>query len=65
MSAVANGLIRRPRPCACGGLMERGVRIGPGIRQRTNVLICWRCAYEEPSAYRRSTNERTTSGARA
>lgn len=48
-----------PRYCRCGeGYLSRGVRIGPGPGERTAVLVCWRCAYEEPSSYGRSHKER-------
>lgn len=62
MSAVDEGLMQRPRYCHCGGVMERAVRIGPDPGRRTNVLICWRCGYEEPSLYGRSANERNRGG---
>lgn len=50
------------RFCRCGATLERGIRIGPAPGQRTDVLICWRCAYEEPSLYGRSQNERCSGG---
>lgn len=47
------------RWCHCGaGYLSQAVRHGPGASQRTNVLICWSCAYEEPSLYGRSRAER-------
>jgi hypothetical protein len=58
MTATASGLKTNPRPCRCGGRMESGVRIGPALGQRTNVLVCFSCAHEEPSLYGRSHYER-------
>ncbi len=46
------------RHCKCGQALKRGVRIGPGSGQRTAVLVCWNCAYEEPSLYGRTQADR-------
>lgn len=46
------------RHCRCGGGLSRGVRYGPARGQRTAVLVCWNCAYEEPSLYGRTQAER-------
>lgn len=46
------------RHCQCGQVLARGARFGPGLGERTPVLICWECGYEEPSLYGRSRSER-------
>lgn len=46
------------RYCRCGYRLSAGVRVGPAVGQRTAVLICWECGFEEPSLYKRNLSER-------